>query len=394
MYDCLYPWTVGGAERWYRALAERLAADGHEVTYVTLLQWGEDDAPELPGVTVVGLGRRQRPLYDDAGKRRIGPPLFFGIAALWWLLRNGRRLDVVHTASFPFFSLLALAAVRPLGRYRVLCDWFEVWTKAYWTDYLGAIGGRIGYAVQWLCSRVPQEAFAFSDLHARRLVGLAPRRTVTRLTGAYPGSLKVPSPTPAPVPPHVVYAGRYIPEKQVPTLVPAIAWAAERLPGLRATLLGDGPERARVQADVEAAGLAEVIAVPGFVATETVDEVFASASCVVQPSRREGYGLVVVEAASRGVPVVVVEGADNAATELVDEGVNGFVAAAHAPEALGAAIVAACLGGTDLRASTCDWFAHNAERLSLRSSLDQLDAFYRAGPSGGSAASGRSTQAA
>ena len=32
VYDCLYPFTIGGAERWYRNLAERLAASGHEVT--------------------------------------------------------------------------------------------------------------------------------------------------------------------------------------------------------------------------------------------------------------------------------------------------------------------------------------------------------------------------
>ena len=39
VYDCLFPYTVGGAERWYRNLAERLAAEGHEVTYLTLRQW-------------------------------------------------------------------------------------------------------------------------------------------------------------------------------------------------------------------------------------------------------------------------------------------------------------------------------------------------------------------
>ena len=33
------PHTVGGGERWYRNVAERLAADGHEVTYLTLRQW-------------------------------------------------------------------------------------------------------------------------------------------------------------------------------------------------------------------------------------------------------------------------------------------------------------------------------------------------------------------
>src|SRR5262249_53168892 len=39
VYDCLFPHTVGGAERWYANLAERLAAEGHEVTYLTLRQW-------------------------------------------------------------------------------------------------------------------------------------------------------------------------------------------------------------------------------------------------------------------------------------------------------------------------------------------------------------------
>ena len=48
-YDCLFPWTVGGAERWYRNLAERLAQDGHEVTYITRRQW-QDAALAGPGV--------------------------------------------------------------------------------------------------------------------------------------------------------------------------------------------------------------------------------------------------------------------------------------------------------------------------------------------------------
>ena len=53
VYDCLFPHTVGGAERWYRSLAERLAADGHEVTYLTLRQWERDEPPAIPGVRVV-----------------------------------------------------------------------------------------------------------------------------------------------------------------------------------------------------------------------------------------------------------------------------------------------------------------------------------------------------
>ena len=168
VYDCLYPYTVGGAERWYRNLGERLAADGHEVTLVTLRQWERGHRPDLRGVRVVAAGPRMA-LYTAGGRRRILPPVVFGAGVLWHLLRHGSRYDVVHTASFPYFSLLAAALVRPLRRFRLVVDWHEVWTRQYWSEYLGAVAGRVGWLVQELCLRVPQRAFCFSRLHARRL---------------------------------------------------------------------------------------------------------------------------------------------------------------------------------------------------------------------------------
>ena len=81
VYDCLFPHTVGGAERWYRNLAERLAADGHEVTYLTLRQWPRGADPGVPGVRVVAVGPRLG-LYTASGRRRIGPPLAFGLGVL------------------------------------------------------------------------------------------------------------------------------------------------------------------------------------------------------------------------------------------------------------------------------------------------------------------------
>src|ERR1019366_6275463 len=117
IYDCLYPYTVGGGERWYRNLAERLAADGHEVTYLTLRQWQRGERIDLDErVRVVTAGPRMA-LYTDGGRRGILPPLGFGLGVFLHLLRNGRRYDVVHTSSFPYFSLLAIALLRPLNRF-------------------------------------------------------------------------------------------------------------------------------------------------------------------------------------------------------------------------------------------------------------------------------------
>src|SRR3989442_9258615 len=188
VYDCLFPHTVGGAERWYANLAERLVQEGHEVTYVTLRQWDRGTSPDIdPRVRVVTAGPRMS-LYAG-GRRRIIPPLLFGAGVLVYLLRAGRRHDVVHTASFPYFPLLAAGAVRPLLRFALVVDWHEVWSRGYWREYLGRTGGAIGYMVQLLCARLRQRAFCFSRLHATRLRSEGLRGEVTVLEGEYGGSL-------------------------------------------------------------------------------------------------------------------------------------------------------------------------------------------------------------
>jgi glycosyltransferase involved in cell wall biosynthesis len=373
VYDCLFPHTVGGAERWYRGVAERLAAEGHEVTYLTLRQWDRGADPGVPGVRVVTAGPRLA-LYTRSGRRRIGPPLVFGAGVLLHLARRGRRYDVVHTASFPYFSLLAAGVLRRRGRYRLVVDWLELWTLSYWRDYLGRIGGWVGWRVQQACVRVPQRAFCLSELHAARLREEGLRSEVTVLRGIYatpqPDAQVEAYVDPGPV----VFAGRHIAEKRVPSLIPALA----RLPGVRGEIYGDGPEREQVLSLIRSHGLAERVSAPGFVPHERIDAALRSALCLVLPSRREGYGLVVVEACAAGTPAVVVADPDNAATELIEEGVNGFVAASDSPEDLAAAIVRARDGGAALRTSTAEWYRANARRLSLEDSLERVAEAYRA----------------
>ena len=361
VYDCLFPWTVGGGERWYRALSESLASAGHEITYLTLRQWDADEPPAIPGVKVIAVG----PRFDlyRGGKRRILPPLVFGIGVGLHMLRRGRRYDHVHAASFPFFSVLALALLRPLNGYSLGIDWHEVWSRAYWREYLGPLGG-IGWQVQAWCAKVRHDAFVFSQLHGRRLVELG--RVPVLLSGEYAGGTK--ERAAASVPPVVLYAGRMIAEKRIDLLIEAFALVRQRHPGCRLVLSGDGPERASLRAQVDAAGLGDAVDMPGFVAEDRLDEMMRDAALLVQTSSREGYGMVVVEAAVRAVPVVVVEGDDNAAVELVASGENGLVAAAN-PAALAAAIEAVLEDNAGWRLRSARWYDANAERLSLASSL-------------------------
>jgi glycosyltransferase involved in cell wall biosynthesis len=373
VYDCLFPYTLGGAERWYRNLGERLAAQGHEVTYVTLRQWARGETADVEGVRVVAVGP-QLALYAPSGRRRILPPLVFGLGVLVHLLRYGRRYDVVHTASFPYFSLLAAAAVRPIRGFRLVVDWHEVWTRDYWIEYLGPMGGRIGELVQRACVRIPHHAFCFSRLHARRLVEAGYAGEPEVLEGEYAGSLEPHDPE---LPESLVmFAGRHIPEKRVPAIVPAISVVRRRYPDVRGVIFGDGPEREQVERLVRELDLQRAVSVPGFVDASAVERALQRSACLVLPSRREGYGMIVIEAAAAGTPSVVVRSEDNAATELIEEGVNGYIVPSDAPEHLASGIIRAIEDGMALRRSTADWFAHNADRLSLASSLERVARAY------------------
>lgn len=376
LYDCLFPHTVGGAERWYRNLAERLAADGHEVTYITLRQWQRGQQPDIDRrVRVVVAGPRMALYTGISGRRRILPPLLFGLGVLAHLLRHRRRYDVVHTASFPYFSLLAATAARPLCGFSLTVDWHEVWSRDYWREYLGPIGGPIGYLVQLLCVHAPQQAFCFSRLHADRLRKEGLRGEVVVLKGQYSGSLEPPLVTqPEPV---VVFAGRMIPEKRAPLAVAAFARAAERIEGLRGEFYGDGPQRHALEQAIVDHGVEAIATAPGFVEGDLLDQRLRRSLCMLSTSSREGYGMVVIEAAAHGTPAVVVDGADNAAVELIEEGVNGVVAYSDDPGAIAEAIVRVHEAGMAMRESTARWFAKNAQRLSLESSLETVLSVYR-----------------
>jgi glycosyltransferase involved in cell wall biosynthesis len=374
VYDCLFPHSVGGAERWYRELSERLARK-HEVTYLTRRQWDRGAEPDAPaGVDVVAVSGG-RELYTDSGRRRIDAPLRFGWGVFWYLLRHRRRFDVVHTAAFPYFSLIGASAACAFGGPRIVVDWHEVWTRGYWREYLGPVAGRVGELVQRLCVRLSRHAFTFSRLHAERLVAEGIRSRPVILPGEYRGG---PAPEPVADPdPQVLFAARMIPEKRADAVPPAIAEARKSDPSITALILGDGPERERVIESVRALGLEGVVECPGFVAPERVDEEMRNSLCLLLPSEREGYGAVVVEAASAGVPSIVAAAPDNAAVELIAAGENGIVAPSGEPADLSAAILEIATDPGAWRRSTAEWFARTADSISVDASLERVEAVYR-----------------
>jgi len=374
VYDRLYPHEIGGFERFYRDLAERLAAR-HEVTFLTRTQWAGKRCPDPPvGVRLVAFDCGSQ-VYTASGRRRILPTLRFGMSVLIHLMRNRKRYDVVETGSFPFFSALAAMLVRSLKGPEVVTDWIEVWSDDYWRRYLGLLGGRVGAAVQRLCIRLTRHAFTFSRLTAELL----------RQHG-YSGQLVIlkgmsDSPGPAPLrlerDPLVVFAGRQIREKHADAIPAAISLARGQIADLQAIVFGEGPARAELLAEVTRLHLENIVSCPGFVPWEEVDSAMRRAMCLILPSEREGYGAVVMEAIARGTPAIVVRAPYNAATGLIVENVNGFIAPSIGAYDLSAQIVKVHQEGRDLLLRTHQWFCEHAQEVSIDACVKSVEQTYR-----------------
>ena len=138
----------------------------------------------------------------------------------------------------------------------------------------------------------------------------------------------------------VVAAGRLAPMKGFIDLVEAAPAVVARVPRARIIIAGDGEERARLRARIDAIGVGASVSLAGYV--QDMPELMAAADVFVLPSvelpgsPREGLPVVIMEALASGCAVVTTAVSGN--SEIVEDGVNGRIVAQHDPAALADAI--------------------------------------------------------
>jgi glycosyltransferase involved in cell wall biosynthesis len=367
-------YAVGGAQRYYATLSRELARGG-PTSYLTRRYWPGPASRDEHGVEVVGLTRRIDP---QAGGRGIAPKLSFALALLWHLLRKGGRYEVVHCCCFPHVALIAARlGVLPHRRTTLVADWHEVLPRSTWRRRLGRIGD-LGWIAQRAAIGAGRAAISFSRMHEARLRAEGRRRGVHRLPEFPTEPVRDPGAAAGgPRGRRIVFAGRLVREKR-PHLVPAVlAELRHEDPAWDAVLFGTGPERARVEAEAERCGVRHAVRLAGFADWSEVSAAMGSASALVLPTEREGFGLVVLEAASHGLPSVLVAEEDNAAVELVEDGRNGRVCATADPAELARAVLALA-ADAGIHRSTRGWYEERRDVYSVERCAAQLRALHRA----------------
>ncbi len=122
---------------------------------------------------------------------------------------------------------------------------------------------------------------------------------------------------------YFLYVGRLASEKNLPMLLRSFA-AYRRSGGTWSlVLVGDGPDRAELEALAAREGIADEVRFEGQRATEAILPYYAFAGCFVLPSLREPWGLVVNEAMAAGLPAIVSDRC-GCVDDLIVPGSNGY----------------------------------------------------------------------
>jgi glycosyltransferase involved in cell wall biosynthesis len=163
----------------------------------------------------------------------------------------------------------------------------------------------------------------------------------------------------------ILCVGRLVDDKRFGKLPPTLA-ALESLDAERnwsAVVVGSGPQRQAIEHQAKHLGVADRITFESDVSAERLSELFTAATVLLHPSRREGFGIVVLEAATHGLPVIAVREPDNAAVDLIADGINGAVVESADPQLMAAA-AALIANEPHSRARALQWWQANAHRFT------------------------------
>ncbi|HYT05205.1 MAG TPA: glycosyltransferase family 4 protein [Gemmatimonadales bacterium] len=340
--DVIVPWLV--------ELLQRLKTRGHDVEVFTSSYRGARDQvfAGIPVHRFRYFPRRWENLtHEEAAPDRMRRSLLYrlmpagfvlaGMAAIWRLCRR-QRYDVIHVHWPLPLALFGWAAqrARPV----------PLVTTFY------------GVELRWVKSAMPflKRFLAWAARRADRVVAISSytAREVRELVDVpvevipYTASF----PETAPRQPHggargaqepftVLFVGRLVERKGVSHLIAALARLDRSVPG-RLVIVGEGPERSRLEEDARRHGVTDRVEFRGRVSAQELGAAYASASVFVLPSvldargDTEGLGVVLLEAMHHEVPVI--GSRIGGITDIVVDGESGLLVPPGDDEALATAL--------------------------------------------------------
>lgn len=122
--------------------------------------------------------------------------------------------------------------------------------------------------------------------------------------------------------PHLLCVGRLVPEKAQEILLRAVACLRHDFQTLLCTLVGDGPDRSRLEALSRELGIEDRVRLPGAIGQDDIQTYYDQADVFVLPSFAEGLPVVLMEAMAKELPAISTRIAG--ISELIEDGATGL----------------------------------------------------------------------
>jgi glycosyltransferase involved in cell wall biosynthesis len=319
LYDAVYPWEKGGAQKRIWELARRLA-DTHDVHLYGMHYWDGPTVIEREGVTLHGVCEPQE-LYVE-GRRSIPQAIYFALRALPALLRE--EFDIIDCQEFPYFPCFSAKVHELITSSTLVITWYEVWDD-YWYEYLGR-KGIFGKIIERTTLGLADTVIPISDYIAQDLRDIGRIEGLETIENGVDFD-RLQEITTEDTDWDVIYVGRLSEHKNVDMLLEAIDSASSQLDSaVSCGIIGDGPEREQLEEYANKLDIDTHVDFLGFVeADEAVIGNIKAASVFVLPSTREGFPNTILEANACGVPTIVIDHEENGSTAVVEDGVTGFI---------------------------------------------------------------------
>jgi len=285
--------TRGGGEIWDLKMAEELEELGVELTFYVGKPLRSDLPEPIDGFKTVEI---PTPHLRDLA---LGAPIGIG-GALYdvdrWLFRRRvisqlkkREHDIIHVNSDPQF-----------GRF---VDQFDspVVVKmngpphSLWQDYINPLSSSYDFFEEF--DAVIATGVTTGEIEERTGIDVHTINPGVDTDTFAPADEETAGKT-------ILFVGRFVPAKDIPTLLEAFDGVGENHPVTELTLVGDGPRRSRVESKIDELGLTDAVNLPGYVANEDLPEFYRDASVFALGSRTDNHPITLLEAMSCGTPVV------------------------------------------------------------------------------------------
>jgi glycosyltransferase involved in cell wall biosynthesis len=349
-----YPPEINGVAGSIARVVEGLRQRGHELQLIRPRQHRDDVAAVHPGFAEMLLRGLPIPRYPEL---KMGLPAKRSLMRRW----SFERPDVVHLATEGPLGWSALQAARKL-QLPVISEFrtnFHAYSQHYGVGWLRS--PLLAYLRKFhnlcdatltpspdLCRELGQQRFERLHVVGRGVdtQRFDPARRSASLRAQWGVSDKDTV---------ILCVGRLAPEKNLSLLVEAYESLRQQHAACRLVLVGDGPQRAALQARCPTAVFA------GMRRGDDLATHFASADLFAFPSLTETFGNVVLEALASGLPVVAFDYA--AAAQLLADQSAGRLVPLHDAERFRQAVVDLSLRPDALRAQGSE-----ARRIALTQS--------------------------